>query len=101
MDATRGAGPASAGRRFPDGFKIYDSDRVMFLRACLAQLQRATAEGVPVHGYFHWSAQDNLEWLSGFGDRFGLIHVNFGTLQRTPKLSAQWFREAARHNAVV
>jgi hypothetical protein len=46
-------------------------------------------------------AQDNLEWLSGFGDRFGLIHVNFDTLERTPKLSAQWFREAARYNAVV
>ena len=56
---------------------------------------------MPVHGYFHWSAQDNLEWLSGFGDRFGLIHVDFQTLERTPKLSAQWFREAARQNAVV
>lgn len=41
--------------------RVYDSDRVMFLRACLAQLQRATAEGVPVDGYFHWSAQDNFE----------------------------------------
>ncbi|MFL6271653.1 MAG: family 1 glycosylhydrolase [Actinomycetes bacterium] len=43
---------------------MYDSDRVMFLRACLGQLQRATAEGVPVDGYFHWSAQDNTRWCS-------------------------------------
>jgi beta-glucosidase len=48
-----------------------------------------------------WSAQDNLEWNDGFGNRFGLIYVNFDTLERKPKLSAEWFREAARQNAVV
>jgi beta-glucosidase len=56
---------------------------------------------VPVGGCFLWSAQDNFEWTYGFGDRFGLVHVDFDTLERTPKLSAQWFREAARQNAVV
>ena len=81
--------------------RVYDSDRVMFLRACLGQLQRATSEGVPVDGYFLWSAQDNFEWMDGFGNRFGLIYVDFDTLERTPKLSAAWFREAAKHNAVV
>ena len=81
--------------------RVYDSDRVMFLRACLGQLQRATSDGVPVDGYFLWSAQDNLEWMDGFGTRFGLIYVDFHTLKRTPKLSAEWFREAARQNAVV
>jgi beta-glucosidase len=81
--------------------RVYDSDRVMFLRACLGQLQRATSEGVPVDGYFLWSAQDNFEWIDGFGNRFGLIYVDFNTLKRIPKLSAGWFREAARQNAVV
>ena len=52
-------------------------------------------------GYFLWSAQDNFEWMDGFVNRFGLIYVDFNTLQRTPKLSAVWFREAAKHNAVV
>ena len=56
---------------------------------------------VPVDGYFHWSAQDNFEWVAGYGDRFGLIYVDFETQTRTPKLSARWFREAARQNAVV
>jgi len=84
-----------------DDGKVYDSDRVMFLRACLTQLQRASSEGVPVDGYFQWSSQDNFEWINGYGDRFGLIYVDFGTLERTPKLSAEWFREAARQNAVV
>jgi beta-glucosidase len=81
--------------------RVYDSDRVMFMRACLGQLQRATSEGVPVDGYFYWSSQDNFEWIYGYGNRFGLIYVDFDTLERTPKLSAEWFREAARRNAVV
>ena len=81
--------------------RVYDSDRVMFLRACLGQLHRATSEGVPVDGYFLWSAQDNFEWMDGFGNRFGLIYVDFKTQKRTPKLSAAWFREAAKLNAVA
>jgi hypothetical protein len=43
----------------------------------------------------------NFEWLDGYGNRFGLVYVDFKTQKRTPKLSAQWFREAARRNAVV
>jgi beta-glucosidase len=93
-------GCAAADTVAEDG-RVDDSDRVMFLRACLDQLQRATLEGVPVDGYFYWSSQDNFEWVYGFGNRFGLIYVDFDTLERTPKLSAEWFREAARRNAVV
>ena len=93
-------GCAAADAVAADG-RVYDTDRVMFLRACLAQLQRATSEGVPVDGYVLWSAQDNFEWGDGFGHRFGLIHVDFDTLKRTPKLSAEWFRETARRNAVA
>jgi beta-glucosidase len=84
-----------------DDGKVHDTDRVMFLRAYLTQLQRATADGVPVKGYFQWSLMDNFEWAEGFGDRFGLVYVDFKTQKRTPKLSAAWFREAARRNAVV
>ena len=84
-----------------DDGQVYDSDHVIFMRAYLTQLQRATSDGVPVHGYFLWSAQDNFEWIYGFGGRFGLVYVNFTTEKRTPKVSAGWFREAARRNAVV
>jgi beta-glucosidase len=45
-----------------------------------------------------WSV---VEWINGYGDRFGLVYVDFETQKRIPKLSAQWFREAAAHNAVV
>ena len=51
-------------------------------------------------GNFYWSSMDNLEWTDGFGTRFRLVYVDFKTQKRMPKLSATWFREAAR-NAVV
>lgn len=73
----------------------------MYLRAVMGNLSRAIAEGVPVRGNFVWSAFDNLEWTGGFGTRFGLVHVDFDTQVRTPKMSARWFREAARQNRVV
>jgi beta-glucosidase len=81
--------------------RVDDSDRVMFLRNHLAHLRRATAEGVPVKGYFHWSLMDNFEWSDGFTRRFGLVYVDFRTQVRTPKLSAAYFRETAAKNAVV
>jgi beta-glucosidase len=81
--------------------KVYDTDRIMFVRAHLTQLQRATAEGVPVKGYFYWSAMDNLEWTAGFGNRYGIVHVDFTTQKRTPKMSASFFRECSRSNAVA
>src|SRR3712207_6443692 len=84
-----------------DDGTVYDTDRLMFLRGFLTQLQRAAADGVPVKGYFHWSMMDNFEWMAGYGNRFGLVHVDFKTQERTPKLSASWFREAARRNGVV
>ncbi len=81
--------------------EVYDTDRIMYLRSAMGQLQRATSEGIPIKGNFVWSAFDNLEWTGGFGTRFGLVHVDFKTQKRTPKLSAAWFKEAARQNAVV
>ena len=81
--------------------KVYDTDRIVFLRAYITQLQRASTDGVPVKGYFHWSTMDNFEWTAGFGNRFDLVYVDFKTQKRTLKMSAAWFREAAERNAVV
>jgi beta-glucosidase len=72
----------------------------MFLRNYLQQLQRATAEGVPVRGYFLWSLMDNFEWIFGFEKRFGLYHVDFETQARTAKLSAAFYRDVVAQNAI-
>ncbi|HEX4592526.1 MAG TPA: GH1 family beta-glucosidase [Gemmataceae bacterium] len=80
---------------------VYDTDRVMFLRNYLTQLQRATADGVPVGGYFLWSPFDNFEWANGYSLRFGLIHVDYATQKRRPKLSAAFYQEVIARNAVA
>ncbi len=80
---------------------IEDTDRVMYLRNHLTHLHRAVAEGFPVKGYFLWSLLDNFEWADGYSKRFGIHYVDFKTEKRTPKLSAEWYREAIRRNAVV
>jgi beta-glucosidase len=84
----------------PDG-KVYDSDRVMYLRNCITHMQRAAREGYPIHGYFLWSLMDNFEWEDGYNTRFGIHHVDFKTQKRTPKLSADWYKELIRTGKLV
>jgi beta-glucosidase len=72
----------------------------MYLRNYLLQLQRAIADGAPVRGYFLWSLMDNFEWIFGFGQRFGLYHVDFETQKRIPKLSVSFYRNVIARNAV-
>ncbi|HST50414.1 MAG TPA: GH1 family beta-glucosidase [Pyrinomonadaceae bacterium] len=93
-------GCSSADVPAADG-KVYDTDRVMYLRNYLTQLQRATSEGVPVRGYFLWSLMDNFEWADGYTNRFGLHYVDYQTQTRTPKLSAGFYREVIARNSVV
>ena len=93
-------GTSAADQPTEDG-KVYDVDRIMFLRNYLTQLHRATSEGVPVRGYFVWSLMDNFEWADGYEKRFGLYHVDFKTQRRTPKLSASFYREVIKQNAVM
>src|SRR3954451_25417022 len=92
-------GTSGADEPAPDG-NVYDLDRIMYLRNYLTQLQRATAEGVPVKGYFLWSLMDNFEWIFGFEKRFGLYRVDFETLARVPKLSAAFYRDVVAKNAI-
>jgi beta-glucosidase len=64
-------------------------------------LQHATADGVPVKSYSYWSSMDNIEWTAGFGNRYGIVYVDFKTQKRTPKMSGSCFREVAKRNAVA
>jgi len=80
---------------------VYDTDRVMYLRNHLTQLQRAAVEGYPIKGYFLWSLLDNYEWADGYSKRFGITYVDFKTQKRTPKLSSAFYRETIASNAVA
>jgi len=80
--------------------RIEDTDRVMYLRNHLTHLHRAASEGYPIKGYFLWSLMDNFEWADGYSKRFGIHYVDFKTQKRTPKLSAEWYREVIARNAV-
>jgi beta-glucosidase len=80
--------------------RIEDTDRVMYLRNYLAQLEHAVSEGVPVKGYFLWSLLDNYEWADGYEKRFGIVYVDFKTEKRTPKLSAAFYKDVIARNRV-
>jgi beta-glucosidase len=69
------------------GNRIEDDDRIAYIAAHLDEVRGAIADGVPVAGYFCWSLLDNYEWALGYDKRFGLVHVDFATLKRTPKAS--------------
>ncbi|XP_010267719.1 PREDICTED: beta-glucosidase 46 isoform X2 [Nelumbo nucifera] len=71
----------------------YDIKRVNYLNGYLSALQRAMRKGADVRGYFIWSLLDNFEWICGYTKRFGLYHVDYKTMERTPKLSATWYKQ--------
>ncbi len=58
----------------------------------LAALSRAIEHGADVRGYFQWSLTDNFEWSNGYGERFGLIYIDFPTGRRIPKDSFHWYQ---------
>ena len=69
------------------GDGLHDPARLAYVDAHLAQCLRAIAEGVDLRGYILWSLLDNYEWSLGYEKRFGLVHVDFDTLERRPKES--------------
>ncbi|WP_190168808.1 GH1 family beta-glucosidase [Streptomyces mirabilis] len=75
---------------------IDDQERITFLDGHVRALHRALEQGVDVRGYFVWSLLDNFEWAEGYARRFGLVHVDYDTLKRTPKSSYTWLRDALR-----
>ncbi len=86
----------------PDG-SVEDADRIDYLAghiAVAADLANGAIPGLELEGYYVWTLLDNWEWAAGFSERFGLVHVDFDTLERTPKASYRWIAEvqaARRH----
>lgn len=82
----------------PDGGEVTDKVREEYLFAHLAATKRAIADGANVKGFFYWSLLDNYEWAEGYEKRFGLVHVDFESLARTPKSSYHALARALAKN---
>lgn len=85
-------GAAFSDVRGHDG-SVADPERQAYLAEYVDAARRAIAEGVPLRGYFAWSLLDNFEWAWGYWKRFGLVYVDYATLERVPKGSFYWYRD--------
>ncbi|NMM31344.1 MAG: beta-glucosidase [Cellulomonas sp.] len=83
----------------PDG-RVHDLDRVAYLHDHIDAVGEAIDHGADVRGYFVWSLMDNFEWAYGYDRRFGILRVDYDTLERTPKDSAHWYAELIRAHAI-
>lgn len=72
---------------------VCDPLRINYLHKHLRAIHDAIDAGVDIRGYMVWSLLDNLEWSLGYSKRFGIVHVNYGTQERTPKDSARWYSD--------
>jgi beta-glucosidase len=77
-----------------------DARRIAFLDAALSSVRECMAEGIDVHSYICWSLLDNYEWTRGYGERFGLVDVDFETFERTPKPSAHHLGNIAKSGKI-
>jgi beta-glucosidase len=84
----------------PGGDGVDDQFRIGYLDGHIRAVADAIAAGVDVRGYLTWTLMDNFEWAEGYQQRFGLVHVDFGTQRRTPRASFGWYRDmiAAQRN---
>lgn len=80
--------------------QVDDRDRIAFFEGYLAAVHEAIGLGVDMKGYFIWSLLDNFEWASGYSKKFGITHVEEGSLNRIPKASALWYRDVIRKNGL-
>ncbi|MFX0032039.1 MAG: GH1 family beta-glucosidase [Promethearchaeota archaeon] len=83
--------------QFREGI-IQDNDRINYLKSYLEAVHRAIKSGVNIKGYFVWSLIDNFEWVYGYSKKFGLIHINYTTLERAWKKSAFWYHDVIKSN---
>jgi beta-glucosidase len=72
---------------------VEDPRRISYVDRHLSAIARAIDRGIAVRGYFLWSLLDNFEWALGYTRRFGIVYVDYATLERVPKASYRWYRD--------
>lgn len=73
--------------------KVHDAARVDYFERMLSEVRRMIDDGLDIRAYFAWSLLDNFEWLCGYAQRFGIVHVDYGTYKRTPKDSFYYLKK--------
>lgn len=89
-------GMADADPEKVGGAGVADPRRITYIRDHLNAVLEALNDGVDVRGYFVWSLLDNFEWSYGYTKRFGIVHVDYDSFERTPKESAYWYRDLVK-----
>ncbi len=84
-----------------EGAVLEDPLRVDYLRKHIGAVRDAISQGADIRGYFAWSLLDNFEWAAGFSKRFGLVHVDYESLKRTPKSSAHFYSRVIASNGAA
>ena len=90
-------GMASHDAITPDG-QVHDPSRIHFIQGYLSEIGRAIDDGVDITGYMYWSFMDNFEWGFGYTQRFGMVYVDYNTMQRVPKDSYYWYQQVIKNN---
>lgn len=85
----------------PNNGRVRDPLRVDYLQRHLRAVHAAISQGADIRGYMAWSLLDNLEWSLGFSKRFGIVHVDFETQQRTPKDSGLYYSKVIASNGAL
>ncbi|MEQ6902194.1 GH1 family beta-glucosidase [Nocardioides sp. YIM 152588] len=80
---------------------VDDHQRIDYLQAHLTAVAEAIERGVDIQGFYTWSLMDNFEWADGYVPRFGLVHVDYETQERTPKRSYSWYADLITAHARV
>ena len=80
---------------------INDVERIEYIAEHVNFIKMAISKGVHVIGYMTWSLYDNFEWSFGYGPRFGLVFVNYTTLERIPKASFYEYAKFANKNKEI
>jgi len=78
-----------------------DKLRKDFIKEHLCWIHKAIEEGIDIQGYFHWSLIDNFEWERGFEPRFGLVEIDYKTLERKPRPSAYYYAKICKENSLI
>ena len=80
---------------------VIDEDRIEYLRDHLSAVHEAIEAGADVRGYLLWTFMDNYEWAYGYTKKFGIVHVDPESLERTPKASAAWYSDLMTSGRMV